>query len=184
MVVAQKPRLWRREEYEQMVEAGILGPEDRVELVAGEILTMSPQNSPHATAVRLVENALRFAFPAGHDVRAQLPLALSEDSEPEPDVMVVAGSPRDYRDAHPSTALLVVEIGDSTLSLDRGLKKSIYARAGIPEYWILNLLSGVLEVYREPRDGEYASASTLGPRDTICPLSSPAVTVLVADLLP
>ena len=100
-----------------MVEAGILGPEDRLELIEGEILTMSPQNSPHVTGVHLVSEVLREAFRGLAVVlRAQAPLALAEDSEPEPDVAVVAGkSLREYRKAHPQTALLVVEVADSSL---------------------------------------------------------------------
>src|SRR5438309_4698604 len=99
-----------------MIDAGVLTTSDHVELVDGEIVTMTPQKSRHATAVSLAGIALSRAF--GHDVfvRTQLPLALDVMSEPEPDIAVVAGSPRDYRDNHPSTALLILEVADSSLA--------------------------------------------------------------------
>src|SRR5687768_5471985 len=87
-------RRWTRDEYEKMLDAGVFSPDERVELIDGEILKVTPQNSPHATAIRLTEDALRTAFGPGHDVRPQLPLALDLYSEPEPDVTVVLGSPR------------------------------------------------------------------------------------------
>jgi Uma2 family endonuclease len=96
-------------------------------------------------------DALRSAFGAGWHARLQAPLALDDDSEPEPDVAVVAGEYRDYVSGHPSTAALVVEVADSSLGLDRRLKVGLYARAGLPEYWIVNLVEGVLEVHRGPR---------------------------------
>lgn len=98
----------------------------------------------------MTQDALRKAFGEGTHVRIQLPLALDPSSEPEPDVTVVRGSPRDYRDAHPSAALLVVEVADTTLSHDRDQKGSLYARAGVADYWIVNLVDQVLEVYRDP----------------------------------
>ena len=132
-------RRWTRDEYDRMIATGIFHPEERLELLEGEIVHMTPQGSGHATAVRLVEDALRNLFNVGFDVRVQMPLALGTDSEPEPDVAVVVGPPRDYRDEHPRVAILVVEVADSTLSLDRERKAALYARAGIQEYWLLNL---------------------------------------------
>jgi hypothetical protein len=107
---------WSREDYERMIEAGIFAPGERVELIDGEILEMSPQKSPHSTGVSLTAETLRVAFGEGYHVRTRMLLALDPYSEPEPDIAVVRGSPRDYRDAHPSSALLVVEIADSTLT--------------------------------------------------------------------
>ena len=190
-VSAVQTRRWTREEYERLIEAGIFHPEERVELIDGEILTMTPQKSPHATAVCLVADALRGAFGSGHHVRVQLPLALDPDSEPEPDVAVVAGAPRDYRDAHPATALLVVEVADTTLAFDRERKGSLYAGAGIAEYWIVNLSDQVLEVYREPAAApsaqygwSYRVAQRLSPSDVVSPLAAPHGRITVSDLLP
>lgn len=167
-----------------MAETGILRPNDRVELIDGEILTMAPQKSPHATAVRLAEDALRAAFGKGFEVRPQLPLALGEMSEPEPDLAVVPGAPRDYREGHPSTALLVVEVAESSLSFDYGVKKALYARAGIPEYWIVDLVARAVEVYRSPHGADYRDHRTLGGRDSIAPLAGAGARIAVADLLP
>lgn len=174
-----------------MIDAGIFEPTERAELIGGEIVVMTPQRSSHATGVRLAQETLRAAFGRGHDVRAQLPLALDPDSEPEPDVAVVSGSPRDYRYAHPTTALLVVEVSDTTLGLDRGRKGALYARAGIAEYWIVNLVDGVLETHRDPDSGSgtqhgwaYRTVQRLGAADTVSPLAAPAARIRVGDLLP
>ena len=188
---AVQTRRWTREEYERLIETGVFHPEERVELIDGELVVMTPQKSVHATAVRLVDEMLRMAFGSGHDVRAQLPLALDPDSEPEPDVAVVAGTPRDYRNAHPTTALLVVEVADTTLAFDRERKGSLYARAGIAEYWIVNLADRVLEVCRDP--GPVASAQygwsyrvteRLSASDSVSPLAAPQARIAVSDLLP
>lgn len=182
---------WSREEYDRMIEAGIFAPGERVELIDGEIVEMSPQNSAHTTAVRLTEDALRTAFGLGFDVRTQMPLALDLYSEPEPDVAVVPGSPRDYRDAHPTTALLVVEVADTTEVYDRAQKGSLYARAGVADYWLLNLRERRLEVYRDPvpmpqaRYGwGYQSGQHLSAADVVSPLAMPQARIAVANLLP
>lgn len=167
-----------------MAEAGILRSEDRVELIDGEILTMAPQRSPHAVAVRLVQEALRAAFGPGFDVRPQLPLTLGDTTEPEPDLAVVEGEPRDYRDAHPNTALLVVEVAESSLAFDRGVKSRLYADAGIPEYWIVDLAGGAVEVLRSPAGGEYRERQVLRPGASIAPEAHPDSPVAVSDLLP
>jgi Uma2 family endonuclease len=184
MGIAPQQRRWTRQEYDHMVESGILGPEDRVELVGGEILTMSPRKGPHATAVQLAGDALRAAFGQGFVVRSRLPLALSADSEPEPDVAVVSGNPRDFRDAHPPTALQIVEVADTSLAYDRSDKKALYAEVGIPEYWIVNLLHRRLEAYREPAGGDYAVRHDFRAEESISPLTRPDATVQVAELLP
>lgn len=160
-VIAENPvslHRFNRQQYEQMIDAGVFGPEDRLELLDGEIIEKLWQMPRHATAVVLVSNMLSRAFGDGCDIRSQLPLSLSDRSEPEPDIAVVKGSPRDYRDAHPSTALLIVEVADATRGYDRGHKLAAYARAGIGEYWILDVVGETLEVCRRP-----ASADFLNP---------------------
>ncbi len=173
-----------RAQYEQMIDAGVFGPEDRLELLDGEIIDMAPQKSRHATAIRLLEEALRTAFGKGFDVRVQLPLNLDDRSEPEPDLAVVAGSPRDYRDAHPETALLIVEVAETSLAYDRIRKLAAYARAGIPEYWILDLAGEALEVCRHPERDVYAERRILKAGERIAPMAAPGCEVAVADLLP
>ncbi len=177
---------WTRRDYERLAAKGFFPPGKRVELVEGVIYDMTPQHSLHATAFRLAHEALRMAFPsaAGYEIRGQLPLALSEDSEPEPDVAVVAGSIRDYSDSHPTTALLVVEIADSSLFHDRKRKIPLYARFGIPEAWLCHLARRTLEVYRDPVDGIYQTRLILREGDTVSPISRPEVSLKVVDLLP
>lgn len=168
-----------------MVAVGVLGPDDRLELIEGEILTMAPQNSPHVTGVQLVSERLREAFQGrGVVVRVQAPLAVGEDSEPEPDVAVVEGEARDFRAAHPRSALLVVEVSDTSLAFDRGRKKGLYARARIPEYWLLNLIQGTLEVYREPAGEDFRDAAILRPGDSVRPLWANGPAIPVDDLVP
>lgn len=186
-VVMPQRRKWTRAEFERLVEQGAFQPGERVELLQGEILAMTPQKGPHATAVGLVQDALG-RWPGGAHVRIQSPLAFDPDSEPEPDAAVVAGQRRDYADRHPGTALLVVEVADTSLAYDRQIKGPLYAQAGIPEYWVVNLLGRQVEVYREAgeRDGcwEYRLVRRHGGGDVISPLLAPELTLRVADLLP
>jgi Uma2 family endonuclease len=184
-------RLWTRDEYYKMADAGVFRPGERVELIGGRIVTMSPQNSPHFTAVRLAEDALRKIFGLGYEVRVQGPLDLTPASQPEPDIAVVRGSARDYTNAHPKTAVLVAEVSESTIVFDRGEKAGLYASAGIPEYWIVNLRNQRLEVYRDPAPmtGEpygygYRTSTQFVAGDTICPLAHPQSSIQVVDLLP
>jgi Uma2 family endonuclease len=186
---AVRTRKWTRLEYERLAEAEILGPEDRIELLGGDMIVKEPQHSPHATGVRLVQRVLERAFGTGWDVRPQMPVALDEESEPEPDICVVPGDPRDYRDAHPARPVLIVEVSLSRLGFDRERKGGLYARAGIADYWIVNIPDRRVEVYREPvPDGaapfgwRYRRAVTLGPAERVSPLAAPSAAV--ADLLP
>jgi Uma2 family endonuclease len=177
-------RRWTREEYERLVEQGFFHPDERLELVEGVIYEMTPQSSVHATGVRLTERALHPLYAHGFDIRCQMPLALDLDSEPEPDTAIVIGKPEDYSASHPSTAVLVVEVADSSLLHDRKRKTRLYARAGIPEYWIDNLVDWCLEVYREPKDGAYTSRTVLREDDSVSPLSCPEASIPVASLFP
>ncbi|OGL09248.1 MAG: hypothetical protein A3F92_06530 [Candidatus Rokubacteria bacterium RIFCSPLOWO2_12_FULL_71_22] len=185
-----KTRRWRRVEYERLVDLGIFMGE-RLELLGGLLVVREPQGSPHAAIVGQIGQVLRSAFGAGRHPRLQAPLALDEDSEPEPDIAVVAGTYRDYVDAHPRTAALVVEVADSSLRLDRRLKSGLYARAGIRDYWIVNLVDRVLEVHRDPQPAAdaaygwaYRSIEALRPPAAVTPLAAPGARIPVADLLP
>lgn len=186
-------RLWRltRARYDQLVEKGAFGPGDHVELLDGLLVAREPQGSRHAVAVDLVRAALERAFGRAYYVRDDKPLALDDASEPEPDVVVLRGRPRDYRDAHPSTPLLVVEVSESSLAEDRLWKGGLYARAGVADYWIVNLVDEVLEVYRDPvraaahRHGwKYGGVRLLKRGALVSPLAAPRARVRVADLLP
>jgi Uma2 family endonuclease len=180
-----------RVRYDRLVEAGVFGPEDRVELLDGLLVTREPQGGRHATAVALVRAALEKAFGRAYYVREEKPIALDERSEPEPDVVVVPGRPRDYRDAHPSQPVLVVEVADTSLALDRLRKGGLYARGGIADYWVVNLIDEMLEVYREPvrapsghGDWKYDSVRLLRRNAIVRPLAAPRARIRVATLLP
>ena len=179
-----RAKVWTREEYDRLVASGGFQPESRVQLIRGEIVEMAPQGAGHATSIRLTQTLLERLFTPGYEVRGQLPLALGQWSEPEPDVAAVRGAIEDYRDAHPANAVLVVEVADATLEFDRTRKQQIYADAGITEYWIVNLVDGVLEVYRNPQGGVYQQTLRLNPDDVVAPLTSPSARVRVSNLLP
>lgn len=155
-----KPHSWTRSEYERMVDVGVFHPDARFELIDGEIIDMAPQGSYHATSIQVMADYIRNLFGTGYHVRIQMPLALGDASEPEPDVTVVAGSFMDYRHAHPQTAMLVVEVAYSTLAYDR-LKANLYAAHSIPEYWLVNLKDHCLEVSQQLENGRYAHYRSL-----------------------
>jgi Uma2 family endonuclease len=184
-------RAWRmpRAVYDRMIEKGILGEDDPIELLEGRLVVAEPKYSPHETSVRLVAEALRAVFSNGWLLSVGAPLALGGFSEPEPDVTVVRGRIRDYRHAHPTTAVLVVEVAESSLRLDRGIKKRIYATAGIADYWVVDLGAGALHVYRDPHEvargrHDYRDAVILGVDQHVSPLAAPGSRIAVADLLP
>jgi len=173
---------------------GLFGPEERLELIYGKVFKKVTQKPPHATGVTKTVRALARLFGPDADVRAQVPLFLTDDSEPEPDVLVVRGGPDDFADEHPRApdVLLLVEVSDTTLGYDRGVKAAVYAEAGIADYWILNLRRRQLEVRRDPGPlppgGRYAfgyrSMTTHDETDEVAPLAAPQSSIRVADLLP
>lgn len=177
------PLIWTKDMYYAAAEAGIF-EDRRVELINGEIIEMSPMTSKHGVAIHLVQDALRTLFGDGYFVATQIPLDLGGISEPEPDVAVYTGTARDYTDQKPSHALLVVEISHATLTPDRNEKANLYAKAGIQDYWIINLKNNVLEVYRDPAETGYQSMTCLTAQDGISPLALPSVQISVATMLP
>ena len=190
-VMALRSRRWSRTEYEQLVERGSFGPDDHLELLDGLLIAREPQGSRHAAAVAAARLVLTAAFGPGYHVRDQAPIALDETSEPEPDLAVVRGAPWDYQHGHPSTPILVVEIADSRLALDRKGKGRLYARAGLADYWIVNLMDEVLEVLRDPgrspspgRGFTYRSVRILSREESISPIGAPRARVSASALLP
>jgi Uma2 family endonuclease len=164
---------------------------ERVELLRGQLVVSEPQTPYHASAVSSVDYALRDVLPPGWTVRLQAPVSLDAESELQPDLAVVPGRPADYRSAHPSHPTLVVEIAESSLVFDRERKGSLYARAGIERYWIVNLAERVLEAYGDPApDGSavygwrYRSITMLRPPAVVVPLACASRAIAVADLLP
>ena len=180
------PARWPTERYLHLIDEGVLGPDDRVELLEGVIVAMAPSNVRHDGAVGLVSSALFRAVGDRAAVRVQLSLVAGTHSLPEPDVAVVPGTPRDYTNRHPTGALLVVEVADTSLKQDRLTKGPIYAAAGIPEYWIVNLRDGCLEVRRQPEPAarRYASVAIARRGDTVDIGALGDVRVAVGDLLP
>jgi len=183
-------RKFSKAEYYRMAEMGFFNGQ-RVELIDGEVILMSPQEASHATAVGLVADALQAIFSEGFTIRVQQPLDLGEVHEPEPDVAVVPGQRRDYATSHPKTATLIVEVALTSVDYDRNVKSSLYAKAGIPEYWLLNLRDRRLEVFREPvpmPDQKfgfgYKSMRIYLPDETVSPSAKPDAKIKVADMLP
>lgn len=175
---------WTREEYERAVEAGAFEGW-KIELVEGVLHDMTPQGTPHSSAVRkLLRELLRIVPGKGLEVQPQMPLAVSDDSLPEPDIAVVPEDPSDYAGFNPTEAVLVAEVSQTSLWYDRQVKSRTYAAAGIPEYWILNLAARELEVYREPCGERYGSRTVLGLSGEISPLFAPEVSIQVKRLFP
>jgi Uma2 family endonuclease len=171
------------EEYARLASLGLFDGEN-LELLFGEIITNEmPQRPAHRLSVSLIlPIALDWSGP-DHHALCQLPLQLGS-SVPEPDICIVPGQPRDYSDAHPTTATLIIEVSDTTLETDRTTKAMLYADAGIEEYWILNLVERTLEVRRQPGASGYRSLQTFGEQDSVAPLIAPDRSALVSDLLP
>jgi Uma2 family endonuclease len=191
MIHPPMTRRWTRVEYERLVELGVFQPDERLELIDGLLVVREPQGTRHATAIRRVLAALRGVLGDAWQIDSQLPLALDEDSEPEPDVAVVPGDARTYRHAHPSRAVLIVEVAEASYRIDHEYKASLYARAGIADYWIIDLLRDALEVHRDPEPSadapcgwRYRSVVTLRPPSTVAPLVAPGDSIPIADLLP
>ena len=189
MVTASlRSRRWTRAEYDRLVTTGVLDEDDRVELLDGRLVVREPQGSRHASVVVRVHGRLARAFGRGYHVRPHSPIALDDRSEPEPDLAVVRGAPEDYRDAHPSAPVLVVEVADTSLRQDRVRKAALYARAGIGDYWVLDLVNDVLHVHRDParllsgRWG-YRRTRALKGDAILSPLAAPRARLRVSDLL-
>lgn len=178
-------RRWTVDEYHRMIAAGILTSRDRVELLDGHIIEMVPQEPPHASTTSSFGNDFVVMFAGKAWVRQQLPITIAPNSEPEPDIAVVRTDPKRYRDCHPAPddVYLLIEVADSTLNYDRDRKVKIYARANIPEYWIVNVNQRQLLVFREPEGDTYQVAQVLGVEDAISPVVFPEMVIKLSTLL-
>lgn len=154
---AVQRRLFTVSDYYKMAEAGILSPDDRVELIRGEILKMSPIKSQHAGVINKLVKMLIRQLDDRATVAGQNPLHISKFSEPEPDIIVARFREDEYVERHPrpEDVFLLIEVADSSLAFDRKAKTPLYAQAGIPEYWIVNLNDRQIEIFRSPAEGEY-----------------------------
>jgi Uma2 family endonuclease len=179
-------RLFTRDEYYAMAEAGILKPEDRVELIEGEIYRMPPIGNRHAGCVtQLVDEFAPLIAARRAMLSPQNPVNLTDISEPEPDVVLLRRREDRYSESHPTPkdVLLLIEVADSSIGFDRGTKFPLYARCGIPEAWLVDLVKRTLEVHREPgRDG-YRKVRKLRAGDRIAPLAFPDFEIAVESIL-
>jgi len=172
-------------EFYRMADAGILTEDDRVELIEGEIIEMSPTGSRHAACVERVNRLLNRL--AGEDaiVRVQSPVRLNDFSEPQPDVTLLRPREDFYERAHPAPGdvLLVVEVADTSAAYDRGVKVSLYARSVIPEMWLVDLSREKIEVYAQPAGGSYQQMAEAARGESVTSKTVPGLTLAVADIL-
>ncbi len=182
------PRTFTAKEYHIMVDHGMFTGE-RVELIEGHILALSPHNPTHSNAVTRSNGVLVRAFGEDYHIRVQLPLSLGEISEPEPDFTVVTEAMLHSNTRHPSMPILVMEVSNTSLAYDRIEKASLYARHGIPDYWVLNLSDRHLECCRKPVEAadapygfDYSDRKIYQPSESISPLKLPEVVIQIAGL--
>lgn len=181
-IAPERIRPFTRREYERLVELAVLGADSRVELLRGMVVTMSPTNPPHAGTAAYLTEVLMFALRDRASVRGQSPFAATDDSEPQPDIAVV---PRGwYVDQHPTEAYLLVEVSDSSIRIDLGVKRGIYAEAGVPEYWVVNVPADLIEVFTEPTPAGYTRHRTVGRGERLRLVSFPELELAVDELLP
>jgi Uma2 family endonuclease len=185
-----QPYRWTIEGYRRLRETGLFH-DMKTMLIDGEVLTMMIPSPPHDTALTLVFQYLLASCPAGHYVRNQQGLDVGTRNDPGPDLAVVRGAARDYARQAPTTAALVVEVADSSLFLDTTTKAELYATAGVPEYWVIDLEGKQVLVFRDPVSlpaglgaTAYRTHQTHGPTEVITPLAAPNASVRVSDLLP
>ena len=168
-----------------MAELGFLAPDARVELIGGEIHDMSPIGPLHSGVTIRLNRLFSLAAKGRWIVSTQNPVGLDNYSEPEPDVVLLKPAPDDYVSHHPAPddVLLLIEVADSSLDFDRQKKLPVYARAGVPEVWIINLQESVIEVFREPHFTDYGQKAIVRSGEKASPAAFPDVKVDVADLL-
>lgn len=178
-----KPLALSRRDYARLAEGGAFQGR-RVQLIGGTVIAMSPMGTEHAFAIAQLTGSLSaLLVPLGFHVRCQLPLAIGDDSEPEPDFAIVPAATSPGED-HPATALLVIEVADSSLRLDLGVKATLYATARVPEYWVIDLAGQQLVVHRAPKRGRYTSVRRHAKTARVESAAVPGVTLRLADLLP
>ena len=182
---AEAPRRkWTRQEYHKLIDTGFIVEGDHYELVEGEILETMVQKRPHLQTCMRVQHLLDDVY-GRERVQSQGPVAVDDFNETEPDVAVLRRSTDDYADhPGPEDVVLLVEVSLTTLRIDTTVKAVVYSRAGIPEYWILNLADRILLVLRDPTPDGYTTQTTLTEADTVSPLSAPQASLVVEQMLP
>jgi Uma2 family endonuclease len=168
-----------RFEYDNLVDIGWIA-DQRIELLRGTLVDVSPQRWPHAAAVEFLNEQLVLQIAGRYAVRPQLPFAADHWSEPEPDLAVAHKEP--MRQDHPGELLLVIEVADASQPIDRGIKHTIYAEADVPEYWIVDLARMTVDVHTQPKNGRYGDVRTFRDGDVLRPTLVPGVAIYVAEI--
>ena len=189
MLITEAPftlRKWTVKEYHKLGEIGIFNPEERLELIEGNIIKISAKGTVHASATRRTATLLHNLLGNQAAVYNKSPIALDDNSEPEPDIAVVRIDPFDYATHHPtpSEVYLIIEVADSSLTFDREIKAKIYARSAIADYWVLNVGERQLHVFREPAVDGYQSEVILAETASISPIEFPAFNIAIQAMLP
>jgi Uncharacterized protein conserved in cyanobacteria len=176
----ERVRPLSRREYDQLVALGVF-EDERIELLRGMLVTMSPQGNVHAGLTAWLAQQLTLRTGGAYDVRSHSPFAADDYSEPEPDV-VVARRREKYAHPEPPEVLLLIEVSDSSLRKDRKIKLEIYAEAGVPEYWIFDVRAKAIDVHRQPVDGRYTSVVRMNDTGALRPVALPGVSIDVAEI--
>lgn len=185
-MIAPATRLWTVEEYHHMLEVGIIAPDERVELINGEVISMAAKKPPHVLVTELAAEYLRQLWHEVAYVRTQDPVCLNNRTEPEPDIAVVMPPLRRYLDHHPSTdeIFLIIEVADATLKFDTEKKAAVYAKSKIADYWVIDAIKRQVYVFRTPMSGAYTEKSVLSEHSTIRPLAFPETEVALWEFFP
>jgi Uma2 family endonuclease len=188
--VPLRPFRWTIADYRKLALTGLFH-DKKTMLLDGVLYVMGMPNPPHDEALNLTQEFLRATFPAGHHIRNQQGFEVGAHSDPGPDLAVVTGAIRDYHGRTPTSAVMIVEIADTTLFTDTTTKAELYATAGVPEYWVLDVVGRQLHIFRDPQSlpaglgaTAYKTHLTLGLTDSISPLAAPQASIRVSDLLP
>ncbi len=174
---------WTREQFHRFGDEGMFEGR-RAMLIDGEILEEGPMDAPHATGITKTLAVLYPLFSNDPHVRVQLPFDIGSDNDPHPDLAVVPGQHEDYEVDHPTKAVLIIEIADSSVRFDTGKKAELYAGADIPEYWVVDVLNRKVFAFRNPVDGDYTELREYAPGESLAPLAAAASPIAVARMLP
>lgn len=179
-------RLWTVEEYHHMVEVGIISPQERVELIEGEVISMAAKKPPHVVVTELAAEYLRQLCREVAYIRTQDPVFLNDHTEPEPDIAVVMPPLRRYLDHHPSQSeiFLIIEVADATLKFDTEKKAAAYASSKIADYWVVDVIERSIYIFREPVAGTYTNKSVFSENGTIRPLAFTEIEVAFREFFP
>jgi Uma2 family endonuclease len=177
---------WTVQDYHRMSELGVLDPDQRTELLAGQITIMAPKGTLHVTALHLLANSLRNQLGESDSVRTQDPIILNDFSEPEPDIAIVKGTILDYADHHPypDEVELIVEVADSTVKQDCEVKAKLYANTGIEDYWVLDVNKRQLHIFRHPTPTGYTHHLILSEPNQVSPIAFPQISLTLTSILP